>query len=62
MQTEQIDPILPLAVLAERLGIHRDTLRRCGRRGELKIIQLTPRRLGVLESEFKRWFESRAAA
>ena len=37
------------------------TLKRCGARGEIKILQLSPRRIGVRLSTLNAWLDSRAA-
>jgi hypothetical protein len=37
------------------------TLKRCHQRGELKIIKLPPRRIGVRLSDLKTFLDSRAA-
>ena len=62
MQTSEIDPVLPMAVAAKSVAMHRDTLLRCWRRKELKIIKLSPRKLGVRKSELERWLSSRTLA
>jgi hypothetical protein len=59
---QELDQALPIAVAAKSVSMHRDTLLRCARRGELKIIKLSPRKLAVLRSELKRWLDSKAAA
>jgi hypothetical protein len=42
-------------------GISPDTLRRCHKREELKLIKLSPRRVGVRLSELQRFINDRAA-
>ena len=51
-----------LSLLAEHASVSVETLKRCAKRGELKIIKLSPRRVGVLDSEAKRWLATRAKA
>jgi len=59
----EIDPVLPIHDAAILAGnVHRCTLRRCANRGELQLIRVSPRRIGVRKSELLRWLDSRAAA
>ena len=54
-----IDPLLPLDELAVLAGnVHRATLRRCFKRGELQFVRISPRRVGVRKSEAIRWLQS----
>lgn len=62
MQTSEIDQVLPIAVAAKSVSMHRDTLLNCWKRGELKIIKLSPRKLGVRKTELERWLSSRTLA
>jgi len=56
------EPIVSLAEAAKASGVHKMTLRNCGKRGEIEIIQLSPRRIGIRKSELVRWLNSRAIA
>jgi excisionase family DNA binding protein len=49
------DSVMSIDKAAHRLGIHRDTLRRRAREGQIKILQLSARRIGIRESEFQRY-------
>jgi len=58
----ELDPVITLDDAANFASVHRDTLRRCGRRGDIDIVQISPRRIGIRKSELRRWLDSRAAA
>ena len=55
------DPLIPPTVAAEEMGISIDTLRRAWRRGDIKVFQISPRRLGVRRSEITRYLSERLA-
>jgi hypothetical protein len=55
-----IDPILPLAYAAYELGLCVRTLKRYHEDGELEIIRLSARRIGVRRSELTRFINKRA--
>ena len=56
LQTE-FEPFVSLAEAAKVSGVCKMTVRNCGKRGELQIIQL-----GIRKSELVRWLNSRATA
>ena len=56
-----IDKIVSLPEAAHLAGVSPDTLRRCNKRQELKIVKLSPRRVGVRLSDLKAFIDSRAA-
>jgi hypothetical protein len=53
------DPIRSLKQLAIRWGVSIDTVRRRVAAGELKVIRLSPGRLGVRSSEEQRYLRAR---
>ena len=55
------DPVLNVAHAAAFIGVSVATLKRAGARGEIKILKLSPRRLGVRTSEANRFLETREA-
>ena len=55
------DKVLSLPEAAHFAGVSPDTLRRCHKRKELKIIKLSPRRIGVRLSDLKAFLDARAA-
>jgi len=55
------DRVLTIYEVAERTGCSVATLRRCAKRGELRLLRLSPRRIGVRLSELRRWLDARAA-
>jgi Helix-turn-helix domain len=57
-----VDPIIPLSDAALLLGCHRDTLKNEARRGRLQILKVSERRLGIRQSEFNRYVNSRVWA
>jgi excisionase family DNA binding protein len=57
-----IDPILPLTAVAEALGLSKKTVERLIARSELRLIRITPRRVGVRRSEVERFIAMREAA
>ena len=56
------DPVLTLDHSAEVAGVSTYTLRRARNRGEIKILQLSPRRIGIRLSELNRWLNERPQA
>jgi excisionase family DNA binding protein len=54
------DRVVSIAEAARLSNLSVPTLRRCNRRGELRIIKLSPRRVGVRLSDLKSWLDSRA--
>lgn len=61
LPTETIDRVVSLMEAAHLAGISTDTLRRCHARKEIKIIKLSPRRVGVRLSDLRAFLEMRAA-
>jgi hypothetical protein len=55
----RVDPILPLKDAAVIAGCHPDTLKNEARRGKLSLLRISQRRIGVRESEFNRYLNSR---
>jgi hypothetical protein len=55
------DKVVSLSEAAHLAGVSPDTLRRCHKRQELKIIKLSPRRIGVRLSDLKAFIDARAA-
>jgi predicted DNA-binding transcriptional regulator AlpA len=56
-----IDKVVSLPEAAHIAGVSPDTLRRCHKRQELKIIKLSPRRVGVRLSDLRAFIDARAA-
>ena len=50
-----VDPVLDLARVANTMGVHRSTVWRLIRRGEITRVKLSPRRVGVRLSEVNRY-------
>jgi hypothetical protein len=57
-----LDPIVPLKDAAALLGCHVDTVRNREREGKIKILRMSPRRLGVHVSEIRRFMAACAEA
>jgi predicted DNA-binding transcriptional regulator AlpA len=53
--------VISLPEAAHIAGVSPDTLRRCHKRQELKIIKLSPRRVGVRLSDLRAFIDARAA-
>ena len=56
-----VDKVVSLPEAAHLAGVSPDTLRRCHKRQELKIVKLSPRRVGVRLSDLKAFIDGRAA-
>jgi len=56
-----VDKVVSLPEAAHLAGVSPDTLRRCNKRQELKIIKLSPRRIGVRLSDLRAFIDARAA-
>jgi len=56
------DPIRTLREVAQRWGVHTDTVRRRVAAGELRVVRLSPRRIGVRASEEDRYLREREGA
>ena len=56
-----LDKIVSLPEAAHLAGVSPDTLRRCHKRQEIKIIKLSPRRVGVRLSDLRAFIDARAA-
>ena len=61
LPTETIDRVISLGEAAHLAGVSADTLRRCHQRKEIKIIKLSPRRIGVRLSDLQAFIAERAA-
>lgn len=70
MQTQQIqnwpnsiaeDRVITVQEAAARASLSISTLKRCNARGELRILKLSPRRIGVRLSDLKSFLDDRAA-
>lgn len=59
--TEVVDRVVSLSEAAHLAGLSPDTLRRCHARNEIKIVKLSPRRVGVRLSDLRAFIEARAA-
>jgi excisionase family DNA binding protein len=57
-----VDRVLSPAEVMELTGLGRSTVERARRDGELRFIQLTPRRVGLRMSELQAWLASRGPA
>ena len=56
------DPIRSLRDLANRWGVSLDTVRRRVAAGELRVVRVSPRRVGVRASEEERYLREREGA
>jgi excisionase family DNA binding protein len=54
--------VLSKPSVAQALDISYDTLERIIRRGEIRVIRITPRRVGIRKSELERYITSRENA
>jgi hypothetical protein len=57
-----IDPVILIREAAAIAGCHPDTLKNAARRGKLTLIKISERRIGVRQSEFNRYLDSRVWA
>ena len=55
------DRVVSLPEAAHLAGVSPDTMRRCHKRGEIKIIKLSPRRIGVRLSDLHAFLAAREA-
>jgi hypothetical protein len=55
------DRVISVHEAAVRSDLSVSTLKRCNKRGELKILKLSPRRIGVRLSDLNAFLNSRAA-
>ena len=53
------DPIISLKDAAALAGCHAETLKNEAKRGKLTLLRISERRIGVRESEFNRYLDSR---
>ena len=56
------DRVVSVHEAATRAGVSPATLKRCSARGELQILKLSPRRVGIRLSKLNAWLDSRAAS
>jgi excisionase family DNA binding protein len=59
MQSLADDPIFTQQQIADRWGVSYDTIRRLCAAGELRVIRLSERRLGIRASEEQRYLRER---
>jgi hypothetical protein len=52
------DEVLSLREGAQKARVSVSTLKRRARAGELKLLRLSPRRVGIRLSEFHRWLDA----
>ena len=57
-----VDPLLTISEFAKRIRVSVFTVRRAIRRGELRVIRVTPRRYVIRLSEGERYLVAREAA
>jgi len=55
------DRVVSINEASVRSNLSVPTLKRCHKRGELRILKLSPRRIGVRLSDLKTFLDSRAA-
>jgi hypothetical protein len=55
-----VDRVVPLSEASVITGLSVDTLKRCGKREEIKIIRLSPRRVGIRLSDLWAFIDARA--
>ena len=55
------DKVISIYQAAELSGVSASTLKRRARAGELKVLKLSPRRVGIRLSDFHRWLDGCAA-
>jgi Helix-turn-helix domain len=57
-----LDPIIMVREAARVCGLHAETLKNEARRGKLKLLRVSQRKIGVRKSELDRYLESCAYA
>jgi hypothetical protein len=62
LQDLGLDPIVPLPLCAEAIGVSTQSLKGLARRGELEIIRVSERRCGIRRSVLDAFLESRKSA
>jgi predicted DNA-binding transcriptional regulator AlpA len=55
------DKVISMHEAAAMSGVSASTLKRRARAGELKVLKLSPRRVGIRLSDFHRWLDACAA-
>lgn len=55
------DRVVSVHEAAAKAGISPATLKRCSERGEIQILKLSPRRVGIRLSTLNAWIDSRAS-
>ena len=55
------DKVISLDEAAAMSGVSASTLKRRARAGDLKVLKLSPRRVGIRLSDFHRWLDGCAA-
>jgi excisionase family DNA binding protein len=56
------DRVITINEVSLRTGCSVSTLKRCAKRGELRILRLSPRRIGIRLSDFQAFLSSRTAS
>ena len=56
------DRVVSIHEAAAKAGVSPATLKRCSERGEIQILKLSPRRVGIRLSRLNAWLDSRAAS
>lgn len=56
------DRVVSIHEAATKAGVSPATLKRCSARGELQILKLSPRRVGIRLSKLNAWLDSRATS
>lgn len=54
------DRVVSFSEAAHLAGVSPDTLRRCHKREEIRIVKMSPRRVGVRLSDLKAFIDARA--
>lgn len=62
LQALGIDPVVPLNMCAQALGVSPQTLKNKARRGELEIVRVSERRCGIRRSMFDKLDKSLKSA
>ena len=52
------DKVITLCQAAELCGLSASTLKRRARAGDLRMLKLSPRRVGIRLSDFHRWLDA----
>ena len=55
---DAIDPIIMIREAAQIAHVHRETLKNEARRGKIKLLRVSQRKIGVRQSELNRYLDS----